>query len=136
MADKVISNISDSINVWEGKIILVVEDTPSNYSYIAAVLRKTGAILHWAKNFEETMMFINSETSIDLVLMDIQLSGEDGYALTSKIKQLRPDVPIVAQTAYAMMGEKERSLKAGCDDYLSKPIRPNELLEMISKYIK
>ncbi len=135
MADKLFSTISDSKNVWKGKTVLIVEDTSSNYYYIAAVLRNTGASLYWAKNSADTILIVESDSPIDLILMDIQLSGEDGYELTRQIKKIRPKVPVVAQTAYAMVGEKEKSLLEGCDDYLSKPVRPNELLEMISKYL-
>lgn len=71
----------------------------------------------------------------DLVLMDVQLAGMDGYEVTRTIKELRPHLPVVAQTAYAMTGEREKSQVAGCDDYLAKPIRPAVLLQTISKYL-
>ncbi len=136
MPVKLISTISDSIDAWQDKSILIVEDVVSNYSYLAATLKRSGVSLTWAKSGEEAMGYINNDYHFDLVLMDVQLSGVDGYQVTRMIKEKHPDLPIIAQTAYAMMGEKEKSELAGCDDYLSKPIRPQVLLETISKYFR
>lgn len=65
----------------------------------------------------------------------LQLAGMDGYEVTRRIKELRPGLAVVAQTAYAMTGEKDKSQAAGCDDYLAKPIRPAILLNTMSKYL-
>jgi CheY-like chemotaxis protein len=67
--------------------------------------------------------------------MDIELPLMNGYEATKVIKQKRPDLPIIAQTAFAMSGERERSLEAGCDDYLAKPIRKDDLINAISRLI-
>ena len=67
--------------------------------------------------------------------MDIRLPRMDGYKTMKKIKSMNPEIPVVAQTAYAMQGEKDKCLKAGFDNYLSKPIKINELLKMVSRYI-
>ncbi len=136
MPGKLISTITDSINAWDGKSILIVEDVVSNYSYLAATLKRSGVTITWAKSGEEAINYISNGNHFDLVLMDVQLSGVDGYQVTRMIKEKHPDLPIIAQTAYAMMGEKEKSELAGCDDYLSKPIRPQVLLETISKYFR
>lgn len=130
-----ITNISDSVNAWIGKSILIVEDVASNYLFLEATLKKSGAKLIWAKSGEEAIELINQNLHFDLVLMDVQLTGIDGYNVTRVIKQMKPGIPIIAQTAFAMIGEKEKSLVAGCDDYLPKPIRPAILLETISKYL-
>jgi len=114
---------------------MIVEDVISNYSYLAATLKKSGAKILWAKSGEEAIQLITNKVHPDLILMDVQLSGIDGYAVTKTIKLKFPEIPIIAQTAYAMVGEKEKSALAGCDDYLSKPIRPGLLLETISKYL-
>ena len=68
--------------------------------------------------------------------MDIRLPKIDGYVATKKIKELWPDIKIIAQTAYAMAGEKERCFEAGCDDYISKPINIAELFDTIERNIK
>ncbi len=135
MAKKIFSTISDSEGAWINKSILIVEDVASNYAFLAATLRKTGAKISWAKNGEVAIQMINDGEQFDLVLMDVQLSGVDGYEVTRTIKNKFPDLPIIAQTAYAMMGEKEKSKIAGCDEYLAKPIRPSLLLETLSKYL-
>jgi CheY-like chemotaxis protein len=67
--------------------------------------------------------------------MDIQMPRMNGYEATKIIKQIRKDLPVIAQTAYAMENDKDKILKAGCDDYVAKPIKVGVLLEMIQKYI-
>ena len=73
--------------------------------------------------------------NIDLVLMDIQIPEIDGYELTRRFKKLRPSVPIIAQTAFAMQNDRSVILEAGCDHYISKPINIYELLKTISDFI-
>ena len=76
-----------------------------------------------------------SNDNIDLILMDIKLPNMNGYEVTKKIKEFRNEIPIIAQTAYAMQDEREKCLKAGCDDYISKPIDIDKLFSMINKFI-
>ena len=71
----------------------------------------------------------------DLVLMDIRMPMMDGYETTQILKIEHPELPIIAQTAYALKGEREKSLAAGCDNYISKPINSQELLAVLSKYL-
>lgn len=134
MAGRIITSITDSVDVWLGKSILIVEDNDPNYLFLAATLRKSGVDLTWVKSGEEAIALISEGVHFDLVLMDVQLSGVDGYQVTQFIRNKYPELPIIAQTAYAMIGEKEKSYAAGCNDYLPKPIRPHMLLETISKY--
>lgn len=135
MSKKIFSTISETIDAWTGKSILIVEDVSSNYFYLAATLKKSGATITWVKSGEEALEKIIAGESFDLILMDVQLTGIDGYQVTGKIKEMHPHLPIIAQTAYAMMGEKEKSKLAGCDEYLPKPIKPSVLLETLSKYL-
>lgn len=135
MAGISISTINDSIGIWKGKKILIVEDVVSNYSYLEATLKKSGVLIEWARSGEEAIELIDRDLTFDLVLMDVQLSGVDGYEVTRRIKESRPHLPVIAQTAFAMMGEKEKSQLAGCDEYLPKPIRPSILLQTVSKYL-
>jgi PAS domain S-box-containing protein len=123
-----------SINL-AGKTILVVEDVDTNYFYISTLLEKLNANVKRAVNGLKAVEICASDTSIDLVLMDIELPLMNGYEATKVIKQKRPDLPIIAQTAFAMSGERERSLEAGCDDYLAKPIRKDDLINAISRLI-
>jgi FOG: CheY-like receiver len=119
---------------WDDKVILVVEDVDTNKLFFDAALRKTNAKIIWAMDGQEAVDLFKAN-KIDLVLMDLQLPVKDGYTATREIKQINQDVPIIAQTAHVMSGEKEKCLDAGCSDYLSKPIRLNLLMETLSKYL-
>ncbi len=128
-------NISSSLNQdWGDKVILVVEDVDTNKIFFDAALRKTSAKILWAKDGQEAIDMYK-ENDIDLVLMDLQLPILDGYTATKEIKKLDSKVPIIAQTAHVMSGEREKCLEAGCDDYLAKPIRLQILMETLSKYL-
>ncbi|TCO09263.1 response regulator [Natronoflexus pectinivorans] len=128
-------NLSNALNQnWEDKNILVVEDVDTNKIFFDAALRRTKAKILWAKDGQEAIdMF--KENHIDLVLMDLQLPVMDGYTATREIKKINPDVPIIAQTAHVMSGEREKCLEAGCNDYLAKPIRLQILIDTLSKYL-
>ncbi len=128
-------NISSSLNQdWGDKVILVVEDVDTNKIFFDAALRKTSAKILWAKDGQEAIdMF--KENDIDLVLMDLQLPILDGYTATKEIKKINQEIPVIAQTAHVMSGEREKCLEAGCDDYLAKPIRLQILMETLSKYL-
>ena len=125
---------SPSINL-AGKSILVVEDVDTNYFYISTLLEKLNATVVRATNGVKAVEICVGNPEINLVLMDVELPLMNGYEATGKIKQSRPDLPIIAQTAYAMVGERERSAEAGCDDYLAKPVRKDDLIEAISRLI-
>lgn len=113
-----------------GKSVLVVEDTPSNYIFIEAVLKPTGAILTWAKTGTEAIALFNNGT-YDIVLMDIALPDISGYEVTKKIRKYHPEIPIIAQTAFSSPEEKEKCFEVGCTDYLSKPIKEKQLRNCI-----
>jgi CheY-like chemotaxis protein len=98
-------------------------------------LRKTEVELIWAKNGQEAVDEIKNNQSIDLVLMDIRMPIMNGLEATRQIKEIYPEMPIIAQTAYAMDGDRERSLQAGCDEYIAKPINLKEFIELIAKFI-
>jgi len=125
---------NDAFN-WEDKIVLVVEDNESNFEFIKAVLSKTNAQLIWADTGTKAIEIFEKTSSIDLVLMDIQIPELDGYEVTKIIKGINLNTPVIAQTAYAMSQDRDRALSAGCDDYISKPIKPLDLLNLMEKYI-
>lgn len=118
-----------------GKHILVVEDVESNYQYLVAVLKSTMVNIHWITDGNAAVDFCKNYPDIDMVFMDINLPGIDGYEATRRIREFKSDLPIIALTAYAMTGEKERSLDSGCNEYLSKPVSPRELMNVVTKFL-
>ena len=73
---------------------------------------------------------------IDLILMDIQMPGLNGYDATRQIRKFNKDVIIIAQTAFGLSGDREKAIEAGCNDYIAKPIKKDELIVVIEKQIK
>ena len=114
--------------------IMIAEDTPYNYEYLYNILHKTGANLVWAKDGIDVLKMYNN-TKIDLILMDIQLPEISGYEVTSQIRQTDQSLPIIAQTAYAMVEDREKCMEAGCNDVLVKPIRMDDVLTTVAKYL-
>jgi CheY-like chemotaxis protein len=103
--------------------ILIVDDNPTNLKLALCVLELEGYLVDQAVDAEQAMIFLR-DTVPDLIFMDISLPGMDGLTLTRKLKaeDRFKHVPIVALTAYAMKGDKENALNAGCDGYIAKPI--------------
>lgn len=120
---------------FSGKTILIAEDERTNYLFLEALLKRTNATLIWADTGKSAIEAVQKNSNIDVILMDIKMPEMNGYEATQVIKKTHPEIPIIAQTAYALAGEKEKILEAGCNDYLSKPIMGKVLLEKIEKYI-
>jgi len=116
--------------------ILIAEDVESNFLYLKAVLSKLNANIFWAKNGLEVLDICDKEEVIDLVLMDLQMPEMNGYEATQILKKKYPHLPVVAQTAFAMSDDREKALAAGCDDYLAKPIKSKDLLNITEKFLK
>jgi len=112
---------------------MIAEDTPYNYEYLFSILQKTGANVVWAKDGIDVLTLYNSE--IDLILMDIQLPEINGYEATSQIRLKNQNVPIIAQTAYAMAEDRQKCIDAGCNEVLVKPIRMDDVLVTVAKYL-
>ena len=115
--------------------ILVVEDDDISFSLVESYLSKENFELLHAKNGEEAVKMVRENSDIDLVLMDVKMPGMDGYTTTREIRKLNKEIPIIAQTAYALEGDREKALQAGCDDYVSKPLRKNELIKKLNDAI-
>ncbi|PXY01586.1 hypothetical protein DF185_08900 [Marinifilum breve] len=116
--------------------ILVAEDELSNYRLIETILKRNKYKVIWAENGAEAIRICKEKSNIDLVLMDMRMPEVDGMKATTEIKKINPNLTIIAQTAYAMNGDKDKALEIGCDDYLSKPIKKELLLEKIKSFIK
>ena len=116
--------------------ILIAEDVESNFLYLKAVLSKLNANVFWAKNGLEVLEICEKEEIMDLVLMDLQMPEMNGYEATQILKKKYPNLPVVAQTAFAMSDDRAKALDAGCDDYLAKPIKSKDLLSIAEKFLK
>lgn len=114
--------------------IMVAEDTPYNYEYMRSILQRTGAKVIWAKDGIDVLKMFNN-SKIDLILMDIQLPEINGYEATSQIRLKNQNIPIIAQTAYAMAEDRQKCLESGCNDVLVKPIRMDDVLKTVAKYL-
>jgi two-component system cell cycle response regulator DivK len=116
--------------------ILYVEDNPDNRSLIRRVLEAENYAVVEAINAKQALEKLETST-IDLVLMDINMPDMDGYTLTAKIKAIEKfsKTPIVAVTANVMRGDREKSLGAGCDGYIQKPIDIDTLSQQIERFI-
>lgn len=119
---------------WENQTILVVEDEESNFKLIQAVLRKTKAKIIWVTDGKSAVDECMKNEEISLVVMDIKMPVMDGLEATRQIRKFKKNLPIIAQTAYAMAEDRENCLIAGCNDYISKPIDIAEFLEKISNF--
>jgi two-component system, cell cycle response regulator DivK len=116
--------------------ILYVEDNPDNRSLIRRVLEAENYAVVEAINAMQALEKLDN-SNIDLVLMDINMPDMDGYTLTAKIKAIHKfsEIPIVAVTANVMRGDREKSLGAGCDGYIQKPIDIDTLSQQIERFI-
>jgi len=118
------------------KRVLVIEDNEVNLYLMRTILQKLGHKVIEAQDGLTGVELAIAEKP-DLILMDIQLPVMDGYAATKKIRAIEEikDIPIIAITSYAIVGDKERILAAGCTAYIEKPIEPESFIEEIKKYI-
>lgn len=115
--------------------ILVVEDEDLNFNILEEILSNRKINYIRAKTGKEAIELFKENRNIDLILMDIRLPEMDGYMVTKEIRNINPKVPIIAQTAYALSGDKEKALKAGCNDYITKPIIEDHFNSLIDKYL-
>ncbi|MBU1262165.1 response regulator [bacterium] len=117
--------------------ILVVEDTPLNMELCRDLLEVAGYTVYEATDARQAIEQAKQER-FDLILMDIQLPGMDGLSVTRIIKgeSINKETPIVALTAYAMAGDKEKIEAAGCDGYITKPINTREFAQTIAGFLR
>ncbi|MFO8053909.1 MAG: response regulator [Bacteroidales bacterium] len=121
---------------WKGCKVLIAEDVESNYLMLESALEETQAEVFHASNGKEAVELFEKNPDIDIILMDIKMPVMDGLEATRKIKEQNPEVPIIAQTAFVVDFERTDAIKAGCDDYISKPINFEVLFKMMDLYLK
>lgn len=123
-------------NIKEKFKILVVEDDEASRDLISIVVEKFAKEIIEVNCGSDAIEVCRNNADIDLILMDIQLPDMNGYEATGQIRQFNKNVVIFAQTAFALTGEREKAIKMGCNDYISKPINNSKLHELIKQYLR
>ncbi|KPL15105.1 MAG: hypothetical protein AMS23_01205 [Bacteroides sp. SM1_62] len=119
-----------------GRKILIAEDDAANYLFIESFLKHTKATVFWAKDGKETLDIYKADPSVDMILMDLKMPEINGIEATRSIRKTNQQIPIIALTAYAFADDRENSIKAGCNAYLSKPVKIEQLSKILSSYLK
>jgi CheY-like chemotaxis protein len=115
--------------------ILVIEDDETNLEFIHAIFSNSGFSLLSARNGKEALSACTKEKKIDLILLDLKLPDMSGYEVLEEIKEILPDIPVIAQTAFAMYEEKKQIIESGFNDFLAKPFKKDQLLSITNKYL-
>ena len=114
-------------------VLLIADDEQINFLYLEILLKKLVKRIDHASNGSEAIDMV-SKHKYDMIFMDLKMPEMNGFEATRKIKLIHPDIPVIAQTAYASVEDREMALLAGCEDFIAKPIKKNLLLEVIQKY--
>jgi len=116
--------------------IAVVEDDEASAFYLKETLKEIAKEIIHVRKGEEAIELCKTTPDLDIILMDIRISGIDGYETTRRIRKFNKEIGIIAQTAFALPGDKEKAIEAGCDDYISKPIDVDKLFQLIDKFVE
>ncbi len=128
------TNLEDNDMSSFKKTILVAEDEMNSYRFLQILLSKHGFNILHAENGKEAIEILKAGNKVDLVIMDMKMPVMDGYEAVRLIKNIKPDLPVISLTACALSDDREKSLMAGCDDYISKPVNIDNLISLIYKY--
>ncbi len=115
--------------------VLIAEDDEVSEVFIMLAVRKITRELLKARSGNEAIEMCRLHPDIDLIMMDIKMPDLDGYEVTRQIRQFNPHVVIIAQTAFALRGDRENAISAGCNDHITKPINKTKLIAMINKHV-
>lgn len=121
---------------YENISIVIAEDEESNFIYMAEVLEELKLNIIWAKNGREAVDVCKENNNVQMVLMDIKMPELNGYEATQKIREFNKELPIVAQTAFALGDEKSKALEAGCNAYISKPFKKSDLISLLESFLQ
>jgi CheY-like chemotaxis protein len=116
--------------------VLVAEDDESNFVFLSELLKPYKVEIFHATTGEQVLELVEKNPDVSIVLMDIKMPGMNGLEATKAIKSKYPDIPVIAQTAYAFANDKDRALEAGCDNYVTKPIAKDVLVDILKHYIE
>jgi CheY-like chemotaxis protein len=134
----IVENLHDPTRILKGKSVLVVDDDPRNIQSLTHLLEDHGVQVYEAENGKAALSWLEGGgQQIDIILMDMMMPEMDGYEATRYLRRNPKfkNLPVVALTARAMKGERERCLEAGCDDYLSKPIENDKLISLLRVWL-
>ena len=120
---------------FNGQHILIAEDDPTNFAYLKTILKGMDLRISHTVTGCDTIRMVKNHDDISVVLMDIRMPDGDGLYATREIRRDNPDIPIIAQTAYAFSTDQEECLDAGCNEYLTKPTKREEVLNLLRRYI-
>jgi len=121
---------------FKNRTILIVEDDEMCASFLTEILEITGASLIHAENASDAIYFVHDNNLIDIVLMDIQLPDMNGWQATKIIKKVKKELPVVIQSAFSLETHVKKSIEAGCDFFVPKPIDINMLYDVMEKAIQ
>ena len=117
---------------------LITDDEEVNYLYLETLLKdilKINCNIIHAKNGKEAVDYCKKNNAIDLVLMDLKMPILNGFKATSEIREFRPNIPIIAQTSYSTLKDRDRAMEAGCNEFISKPINKESLLNVLERFV-
>ncbi|MGB1318938.1 MAG: response regulator, partial [Flavobacteriales bacterium] len=120
-----------------GRKVLVVDDDVRNIFALNALLESEDMVVETANDGYESIDFLQNEPDVDVILMDIMMPGMDGYETIGQIRKMAAykDTPIIAVTAKAMAGDREKCIEAGASDYVSKPIDSDQMLSVLKVWL-
>ena len=135
IAIKNVVSKEDEVHQIKKLKILIADDDESSAMLLTEIVKKYSKEVLYVGTGLEAIETCRNNANIDLVLMDIQMPVMDGYEATIHIRQFNKNVIIIAQTAYALMGDRLKAINAGCNDYVSKPLNQNLIFELLKKYL-
>ncbi|MGC8823174.1 MAG: response regulator [Bacteroidales bacterium] len=121
--------------IFQNKTILIAEDDETNFFLLKEYLEFSKAEIIWAQNGEEAVRWVEKTPDVDVVLMDIQMPIMDGNTAMKHIKKIRPNLPVIALTAFGVAGDREKGIREGFNEYATKPISRMLLIEILLRYI-
>jgi CheY-like chemotaxis protein len=130
------SAITGTTALNSGLKIAIAEDDDASFLYLKSILKEISSSIISCVNGVEVVEQCRQNPDIDVVLMDIRMPVLNGYEATRQIREFNKEVKIIAQTAFALVGDREKAFQAGCNGYISKPVQKNKLLDLINKISK
>jgi CheY-like chemotaxis protein len=132
-----LERLHNTDSVFEGKKVLVVDDDVRNIFSLTSLLESHGMVVRFAEDGRSAISVLEANPDTDLVLMDVMMPEMDGYDATRAIRKMAQfkDIPVIAVTAKAMKGDREKALTAGASDYITKPVDTEQLLSLMRVWL-